>query len=89
MVARGWRVSICSSRWLGLEGESGLGEEPVGQGRPVMDALEPVLDDRSEHRELVQQQSAATAPYSIDLIRPVQTNGPSSMTLIYRYASRW
>jgi hypothetical protein len=33
---------------LGLEGKPGLGEEPLDQGGPVLDALEPVLDDRGE-----------------------------------------
>lgn len=37
-----------SLRWLGLEGGSGLGEEPVDERRSVLDALEPVLDDRGE-----------------------------------------
>jgi hypothetical protein len=33
---------------LGFEGESGLGEESVDEGGPVLDALEPVLDDGGE-----------------------------------------
>jgi hypothetical protein len=32
-------------RWFGFEVESGLGEEAVDQCGPVLDALEPVLDD--------------------------------------------
>jgi hypothetical protein len=32
----------------GFEGEPGLGEEPVDEGGPVLDAFEPVLDDRGE-----------------------------------------
>jgi hypothetical protein len=30
------------------EGQSGLGEEPADEGGPVLDALEPALDDRGE-----------------------------------------
>src|SRR5215468_3525173 len=33
---------------FGLEGEPGLGEEALDEGGPVLDALEPVLDDRGE-----------------------------------------
>jgi hypothetical protein len=36
---------------LGFEGESGLGEEPADQLGPVLDALEPVLDDRVEQED--------------------------------------
>ena len=35
-------------RWFGFEAESGLGEESVDEGGPVLDALEPVLDDRGQ-----------------------------------------
>src|SRR5271157_5727438 len=42
-------ASICTSlRRLGFEGEAGLGEEPVDEGGPVLDALEPVFHDRGE-----------------------------------------
>ncbi len=38
-------ASICTSlRRLGFEGEAGLGEEPVDEGGPVLDALEPGTD---------------------------------------------
>jgi hypothetical protein len=33
---------------LGLEGKPGLGEEPLDQSGPVLNAVEPVLDDSGE-----------------------------------------
>ena len=33
---------------FGFEGEPGLGEEAVDEAGPVLDAFEPVLDDRGE-----------------------------------------
>jgi len=33
---------------FGFEGEPGLGEEALDEGGPVLDALEPVLDDGGE-----------------------------------------
>jgi hypothetical protein len=35
-------------RWFGFDAESGLSQESVDEGGPVLDALEPVLDDRGE-----------------------------------------
>src|SRR5712692_4371088 len=35
-------------RGLGSEGEAGLGKECLDEGGPVLDALEPVLDDDGE-----------------------------------------
>ena len=35
-------------RRLGFQGQSGLGQESVDEGGPVLDPLEPVLDDRGE-----------------------------------------
>lgn len=32
-------------RWFGFNAESGLGEEPIDERGPVLDVLEPVLDD--------------------------------------------
>ena len=39
---KGWGLGL---RWFGFEAESGLGEESVDQGGPVLDPLEPVLHD--------------------------------------------
>ena len=35
-------------RWFGFAAEAGLGEESVDEGGPVLDAVEPVLDDRGQ-----------------------------------------
>src|SRR5258708_15355749 len=35
-------------RGLGVRGEAGLGKECLDEGGPVLDALEPVLDDDGE-----------------------------------------
>jgi hypothetical protein len=42
---KGWHLPPTAA---GVEGESGLGEESVDEGGPVLDALEPVLDDRGQ-----------------------------------------
>ena len=39
------RPAFGALRRLGFEGQSGLGEESVDEGGPVLDALEPVPDD--------------------------------------------
>ena len=41
-------ASIWASRWLGFQGQSGLGQESVYESGPVLDPLEPVLDDSGE-----------------------------------------
>jgi hypothetical protein len=47
-VLQGLKAQGLGLRWFGFEAESGLGEESVDEGGPVLDAFEPVLDDRGE-----------------------------------------